>query len=406
MISRIAMLCVACQHEITARIQVGHETDQLISSVCPDCYTPFRLRLLLDQPPEVRVEFHENCRERSHEGPAGTVVNIGSGFVISRSMRSEEKYFPSFDIPEPTPAEVAEVVERVPGPLPRPLMLDKMMLLGGLPRAKEVWRQVRTAYRFHRTDQHERANAVLRELLGDGFPDEEITIGQGLLSFIARILKPYGSVDIDALVSEASKIKSDQREMHRLIEDFGQLKWERMDDKIEVLDHFFRAYDEFNQVFMYVRRKVDMPEDPFAPSTDFEHTRMYYGEAFEVLGAHIDILAASNNIIAGRPYDELASITLRKYRSADKGKRKETVAANPTLASIVDEYDNQLRNATHHRWVRLSHDRSVLRYRRGGNGDLVSLSYAEYLWRCCRITRQLMLLLALELIILSQIDLG
>jgi len=165
---------------------------------------------------------------------------------------------------------------------------------------------------------------------------------------------------------------------------------------MDVFDHFFRAYDEFNQTLMYVRRQIALPVDPYAPSTDFGNTKLYYGEAFEVLGSHIDLLAAVNNVAAGRPFDKLSLISLRAYRGTDKGRRNDTLVSNPELAWLVKEYDNRLRNASHHRWLRLSHDRSELTYREGGNGAVRRLSYAEYLYRCCAITTQLMLLATLE----------
>ena len=63
---------------------------------------------------------------------------------------------------------------------------------------------------------------------------------------------------------------------------------------------------------------------------------------------------------------------------------------------LVSEYDNRLRNASHHRWLRLSDDRSEISFREGGNGAVRRLSYAEYLHHCCAITTQLMLLAGLQ----------
>lgn len=119
-----------------------------------------------------------------------------------------------------------------------------------------------------------------------------------------------------------------------------------------------------------------------------------------MLGSNIDILAAVNNILSGRPLEQLEHISLRKYRESDKGRRNETLKANPELSRLVAEYDNRLRNASHHRWLRLSHDRSEIAYQEGGNGARQTISYAEYLRRCCTLTAQLMILASVELVVL------
>lgn len=404
MISRIPIKCLACQSQLTARVQVGHEIDQLISSVCPSCYTPFKLRLLLNNPPHVNVEFQENCEPTALDAPSGTIVNIGSGFVIPRSKKNDDLYFPSMGMPKPTQEEL---MEQVPEGWDRerdgPLVLDTVVALGGMHHARDTWKKLRNAYRFFRTGQDGRCKVALRQILHHDLPDEELTIEEGLVTFVVKFLKPCGERDIKALLSEVGKINQlQEHDMGRLLDDFMPKRWERMDHKIEVLDQFFRGYDDFNQVLLYVRRKIELPDDPYAPSTNFEHTRMYYGEAFEVLGSDIDLLAAFNNILSARPFDKLASINLEKYRNSDKGRRKDTFATNAVFSSLVEEYSNTLRNATHHRWLTLSHDRSLLRYRNGGNGEQITLSYAEYLWQCCRITRQIALLMVLEAIVFKE----
>lgn len=400
MISRITLQCKTCSGAITARVQVGHEEDQLVSSVCPHCFTPFRIRLLLEQPPRVRVDCVENCE---HFAGEGVVLNIGSGFVLSKSKSRLDKYFPSFDAPRPTREELlalaaADEAEEGEDEGGGPRFIDITVAMGGLPRAKQVWRVAYNAYRLSRTGNAERATDLLRQHSGlDG-----VSVKRALLAFIQRFLAPNGTSDLKRLTDELSRSTNiSQHEFNRLYKDFHPQWEDRMDQKLEVIDGFFRAYDEFNQALVYARRGIDLPEDPYAPSTDFEHTRMYYGEAFEVLGSHVDILVAFNNILSSRAYDQLELVPLAKYRTCDKGIRNRTLLNNPELAWMVAEYENKLRNASHHRWLRLSTDRSELSFREGGSGQLVRLSYAEYLLRCCQITRQLMLLAAVEWLVLA-----
>ena len=395
-ISRIPLRCLACGNASSFRIQVGHELIQPISTACPTCFTPIRLQLRLNNPPMVDVDFTENCEASADEG---TVVNVGSGFVISRQHLHEEAYFPIADLPKLTDLEQEILeVQRPPNAEGR-LMVDLAVLLGGLPRAHERWRLLRNAYRFFRTDQQDRMVSQLVALFGEEARLPEATMDGAIVSFVVRFLEPTGAVKLKRALDEIARVRgTNEPEFRRLANEFAPMRWDRIDEYMDVIDHFFRAYEEFNQVLMYVRREVAMPPDPYATSTDFERTRMFYGEAFEVMGSHLDFLAAVNNIASGRPFDQLAQISLQRFRVSDKGRRAETIAQNAELTWLTAEYNNRLRNASHHRWLRLNPDRSQLSYRDGGDGGLVSLSYAEYLHHCCAITVQLMLLAAIEIL--------
>jgi hypothetical protein len=354
--------------------------------------------LILDDPPAVGIDLEENCELTDEDG---VILNIGSGFVISRDRIHDEKYFPSLDMPKPSEAELRAIEEARPPGATGPMLVDLSVLLGGLPDAAGHWRSVRNAYRFSRTGQDERLKQALSELFDTGEPREDLTIDGALIAFFLRILSPRGAPEHKRLVEEFKRARESRpEEFWRLRAEFLPKKWRRMDEYIDVFDHFFREYEEFNQTFLYARRSIPLPKNPYAASTNFENTKLYYGEAFEVIGSSIDILASVNNILSGRPFDQLDHISLRKYRESDKGRRNEALRTNPELTRMVMEYDNRLRNASHHRWLRLSHDRTEITYQEGGNGALQTISYAEYLWRCCALTFQLMILASVELVVL------
>lgn len=398
MMSRIRIRCLSCRTAISTRVQVGHEKLQRISSVCPECFSPFRFRLRLDNPPAVGIDVEENCELADEDG---SILNIGSGFLISRDRVSDGTYFPSMDMPKPNKAELRAIAAARPPGAVGPTVVDLSVVLGGLPDAVGHWRVVRNAYRFFRTSQEARLKDALREFLGEDTPEKNLTIEEALLRFFPRFLAPLGEPECARIVAEFSRAKDSRSdEFRRFRSEFHPRKWDRMDEYVDVFDHFFREYDEFNQALLYVRRSLPLPANPYAPSTNFENTRLYYGEAFEVLGTNIDIPASINNILSGRAFDQLEHISLHKYRESDKGRRNETLRANPELSRLVAEYDNRLRNASHHRWLRLSHDRSEIAYQEGGNGARQTISYAEYLRRCCALTAQLMVLASIELVVL------
>jgi len=399
MMSRIRIKCLSCGTAIATRVQVGHEKQQRISSVCPECFSPFRFRLHLEAPPAVGVEFVENCEYTEEDG---VILNIGSGFVISRERVNDERYFPSLDMPKPNQEELHAIAAARPPGAVGPMLVDLSVTLGGLPDAIGRWRLLRNAYRFGRTAQEARLQEALREFFGEEVPQKLLTIENALVSFFVRILEPLGEPEFERILNEFKRANEAHRdEFLRLREEFQHKKWDRLDEYIDVFDHFFREYDEFNQTLLYVRRSLPLPPNPYAASTNFENTKLYYGEAFEVLGSSIDILAGVNNILVGRSFEQLEHISLRKYRESDKGRRNETLKTNFVLSRLVAEYNNHLRNASHHRWLRLSHDRSEMMYQDGGNGPRQTISYAEYLRRCCDLTAQLMILTSVEIVVLS-----
>jgi hypothetical protein len=392
MISRVPLTCLSCSAAITARIQIGHEERQRISTVCPSCFAPITLTLDLSNPPSVTAPLLDGCRIEDEQDEAGVVLNLGTGYVISRSRLHDDKYFPSFDLPKPTAAELAEFGDA--------RVIDIIDVLGGIPDVQGKWRLLRNAYRHQQIGRLDLAQRALHEL----YPHDNIAnikIEGAVSTFLVRVLKPLGEPRLSALLESVKDVRQQfPEEFERMREVFRARREDRMNDYMEVFQHFFRAFDEFNQTLIYVRRGVGLPDDPYAPSTDFDNTKMYYGEAFESLGSGLDFLVSLNNIINDRSFDQLQHVSLERYRESDKGRRGEAVRTSDAFGFIVEEYDNQLRNASHHRWLKLSSDRSIISYQVGGRGAVQSLSYAEYLLRCNRITMNLMLLASLELIVL------
>jgi len=176
-----------------------------------------------------------------------------------------------------------------------------------------------------------------------------------------------------------------------------ELKKDRFQNYAEIFSEYFKAYGEFNQTLMYVRLGDKLPQDAMATSMDFERTRMFYGNAYEILGSHLDLPAAFNNILAGRPFDQMEKMDLKLYRTINKANRTTCFASNPELSRLVMEYDSTVRNASHHRWFKLNDARTKIAYRSGGTGAVRQMSYAEYLFRCNKLTLQLMVMAAIEL---------
>ena len=78
--------------------------------------------------------------------------------------------------------------------------------------------------------------------------------------------------------------------------------------------NYFMAYDEFAQVQNLITNGLSVSEDYFASSSDFDKTRMFYGDAFEAFASQVDLLAYLNNLSAGRTFDTFATMSIDDYR--------------------------------------------------------------------------------------------
>lgn len=394
MISRTWINCLACKKPITARIQVGHELEQPVSFPCPNCGTEVQLTLVLDEPPRVKIRWGLNAERGDQEG---AVINIGAGFTIAKDKLHSDMYFPSFDAPKPNFADY-----QIPAGVKGPMFLDTAVALGTLPRAGEHWRTIQRALRFHRTGQTANLEAQLNSFWGEPRKRDN-TLGGALFSFLMRFMEPNSKAWLDPLVQAMKHAASSNlSEYTRLVSHYdADLKKDRFEAYSEIIAEYFKGYGEFSQTLVYVRQGIELPPDAVATSSDFDATKMFYGNAFEVLGSSLDIPAAINNIVQGRAFDQMKAMDLKQFRTINKANRTSCFAENSELTGVVHEYDSTIRNASHHRWFKLDDTRSQITYRSGGTGATHRLSYAEYLSRCNRLAIQLMTLVCLELLLLQ-----
>lgn len=394
MISRTYVQCLTCQKAITARIQVGHEGEQPITFPCPHCGTDIRLTLILDEPPRVKIRWDENCAQGTEEGK---IINLGAGFTISKDRLHQDMYFPAFfELPKPSiPLNRASGEA---GPEFRDIFVD----LGGLPRAADHWKLIQKALRFHRTGQTDLRDAQLNLLWG-AHRKEGDGLDDAVFQFLGRMMSPRADALIGPPVEELRHMhRLNPSEASRLAEHYERgLMADRFQAYSDIFSEYFRGYTEFNQTLVYVRSGLSLPADAVATSSAFEQTRMFYGNAFEALGSHLDLPAAVNNIVAGRPYDQMKSMDLKQFRSLNKANRTNCFSDNAAMSWFVTEYDSTIRNASHHRWFKLDDSRRNIHYRSGGTGALHTMSYAEYLYRCNRLAVQLMVMACWELVFLQ-----
>lgn len=387
MISRIYIKCLTCSDSITLRVQIGHELEQSHTIQCPHCSTDIRFKLILDNPPNVKAVWEENCEEMDDN--KGKIVNVGVGFTINKDMLHDDYYFPAF----------TEVFRR------QMLSGGLVVGVGGVSHAVERWKIIQKALRFHFNGQELLKSQQLSKFLeADGTKQQNTTIDEALFLLLSANLGSVADSILKPLSTELDKAKTiNASEFFRFAEHYNNdLKKSRFESYVEVFSEFFKGYGEFNQTLMYVRLGHELDETALATSSAFDTSKMFYGNAFEVLGTHLDMLAAINNIVCGRPFDQMLAMNMKLYRTIDKAKRLNCFADNPVFAKFISEYDSTIRNASHHRSFKISNNHQKIQYRSGGTGALHEMSYAQYLYKCNKMAFQLIGLACLELIFLMR----
>lgn len=396
MISRTLITCLTCKSPITARINIGHEVEQPVNFPCPDCGTEIRLNLLLDEPPRVKIRWDENCERGNTEGK---VINIGAGFIIDKDMLHQDLIFPSFFAPRPTDEEFERMRNQMIKIEGSNVRFGDASIAGGvLPYAEKHWKTLKSALRFYNTNQLEKMQENIEKYWGKS-NETDNSLEFALFTFLMRLMEPSTETWMSPLFTALEEARLlNKTEYDKLVSHYNSdLKKDRFESYSEIISDYFRAYGEFSQTLIYVRRQIELPENAIATSSDFDKTKMFYGSAFEVLGSNLDIIAALNNILCGRKFDKMEKMDLKKFRTINKANRTNCFIENNNLSDIVKEYDSTIRNASHHRWFKISNNHQEITYRSGGTGAIQKMSYAEYLTRCNKITMQLIRLMCLEL---------
>jgi hypothetical protein len=237
-----------------------------------------------------------------------------------------------------------------------------------------------------------------------GYEDTPTSIQDWIFQFIGDLTRPYYERLWEGLFEQLSAAVH-KEDFERFVAFYGtEMSAAHGRRYFEMCKAYLGAFSEFSQVHQLVASDIAVDDRHVAGSSDFDLTRMFYGNAFEAFGDNIEVLTALNNLIEDRPFDQLRTITFGAYRTTDKARRNKAFAENPALAAVAGEFDNQLRNASHHGGMTFDRASGMVEYRadKGGQGDTATISYAAYLARSSRLFIQLMLVFRLEMLIANK----
>lgn len=389
MISRIYFKCLTCKEIMTTRTQLSNGLRQEINFLCPYCEAESKLVLLLDEPPIIKISFNqlENLEYLDSEfvdDEKSKIINLSTNFTVPDEDKHKELYSPFL-------YQMIDILKDCYG---ENFSHEKINGVMGASNIEELWKDLYKAYRFNL-----KRNFIQRD---------KIIKGEDLCELIFHFIRIFIGEDrfernINILGGFLKEVhQKNNSEYNKFVKEYMlPNQTEKIDAYMEIFDTFFSNFQDFQQMNLQARLKVDTFKNSKVSSVNFKRTKMFYGEAFEVLGTSISSIAFLNNIFNSRNYSEFESGKATKnYLTSDKGGRMKCFENNALLFKIFGyEYDNKLRNATHHKWLKYNESSQVINYPvSGSSSERIYLPYAEYLLKSNNIVISLMALLSFELL--------
>lgn len=382
MISRYYLTCSVCKTHHTLRVQMGYGDEQRHRFQCHHCNEPISLGLLSG-----KIEVTGALLTDATNGADGktSFQYLSPDFVADSANARDPMYFGSMELMRSilkTPQAQKSLAKRLKGQLPHEGWF-------ALANAVPDWGKLQVCWRLERSGKYFLAMENLALF------DREA----GTSSWLAAVRfghRLFGANE-NLLTEARNLLKQNTTEASRLVVEHGY-RWtpDFMESEFQAFNEFFKRWDAFSQVYLYVQNNVLMPRAASATSIDFEHVRGFYSSAQEFFAKQIGLLTALNNIRAGRSFDRLNHISLEKYFSIDNAKRRDNFKDNASFWSATSEFDSGLRNAEAHNWLKASAETQRLHYLQGGNGAVVELRYVDYLQKSVLLFRQICHLMQLE----------
>jgi len=336
----------------------------------------------------------ENCELSKREG---VLVNLHPEFTIPEDQLHLDSVFPWL---HDTVTIAAAQEERLPAGRTqerpktfheyRKLILSIQTTLDGWARIKKGWSLVRSG-------KNELAAIKLQEYKDHSFKKEP-TLENILFHFCFVFLNPHPFNLFESAIDLCGKIsRKNISEFLRFVSYYKErLKNDHMNRYFEIFSNYFKDFSEYNQTLQYQKYNLPLPNGHIASSNAFKRTKMFYGDAFEILTSNFTVLACLNNILSHRPFDQFQKMDLKKYLTINKAKRANPFKDTVEFEALAKCIDSTLRNASHHSSMKIDRN-DIIAYQSGGTGALKNMSYSEYLEKCNEIMFSLAVLLMLEL---------
>lgn len=400
MIIRSAVQCETCDAVVTVRIGMGQGVRQEHTIRCLECEEPMSFGMTVDyQKLSTDVFAIDGCN--IVDGPAygvGPVINVDASFVVPEGMANEDVSFHRL-------TQMQDIIEAAEayGPLPTAVIDPDAPRRPSADHVSE-WQHLKKAISLSSNGKMKLANRKVSWASEEFYAGDPLTgptdwFFRFTLTFLGR---KHGG-QFKAMMSEFRAIARTHA-CDDLLEHYAAtMVAERFSRYREIYTDFFSKHSQFAQVALQAGLGLAPADDMVATSVQFDQVKSFYGDAYEVFAGSVDFLAMLNNVKHGRRFDEFEKLTMEQYKKLDNSSKFNPFGTNVVFMALCIEKDNQLRNASHHKGIKMDVKGRTLRYRagKGGTGDEQEMTYASYLYRSVTLFLQISVLAAVELTICS-----
>lgn len=397
MISRQSIRCTTCSTIHITRTGLGRSDRQVHHFPCTGCdqLIGFTLNLYPDKGSWEYVDWLD-CEPTAEPIDHAPVVNLEADFLIPQSEQGRDNSFHRILQIQ----EMAEAREKDGDYVGSIVGGSHKGAAGGDVRGE--WADLRRAWLLHRSGKNVLCRGKVKTASDKFYPTAPV---KNLQEWIFRFNMIVGGKPADhalKTVADALKNVAPSPPFKELLNHYDdEMVQERGRIYFNVMNDFFNAYGDFGQIMPRYSAGLSIRDDLDVSSSQFERTKMFYGNAFESLGSLVDFVAFANNILQGRTWDKFNQLTVKEFLKLDKIARFNPFAGTAGLSLFANEADNQLRNASHHGYFDLDQVSKIITYRagKGGQGTTHTITYVDYLKRCIALYTQVITLLHVELIV-------
>jgi hypothetical protein len=380
---------------------MGHDSEQIHEISCPTCQEEFSVALDVDfEKITHRVRCIENCEPSDAEG---MIINLDPYTPIPDQYKHADMLFPwlQYAIKDLDLHEVATRIEPLGRIKDGPFIIDINHAIGGQHKILDDWSSLKKGWSLSLKGNNKLSKKFLSEYKNLD-QDEYPSLENVLFKFSMYLISPGKRHLFDNAAKFFSNIhRSNPTEVNKFKTYYSNnIKENHFDSYLDIYSQYFRSYHEYSQTLLYVKNNKDVPLTSNLASSSFKNTKLFYGNAFEVLTSGFTVLACLNNIHMGREFDKFDNMTLSKYITINKANRANPFSNTPDLYAFSECINSTLRNASHHGAMKYDSKRNIIKYRSGGTGAEHEISYAQYITACNEIMLSIAALVCLEILMM------
>ena len=400
MIIRRALRCETCEAIVTVRIGMGQGVRQEHTVSCCECQEPMSFGMTVDYSQlSTNVFAIEGCT--IVETPAygtGPVINVDANFLVPEEMTNQDATFHRL-------TQMQEIIKAAEGFGPIPTEeFDPYAPRCPIMDHLSEWKSLKKAVSLASNGRVKLANRKVTEGTAEYYADDPLSgPSDWFFRFTLKFIGPKYVAHFRSIIDEIRTIAA-AHDCSALLNYYAaSLVEDRFARYREIYTDYFSKFSQFSQVSFQTGLGIAPSNNMVATSVQFDQVKSFYGDAYEVFAGSVDFLAMLNNVKHGRAFDKFETLTMDKYRKLDNASKFNPFSNNPVFTALCAEKDNQLRNASHHKGIRIDADGKTLRYRagKGGTGSEIEITYASYLHRSVALFFQISVLAAVELTVCS-----